>query len=336
MTDRDFPSMLYWAKATAVAITVACVFALAFFVRGTLFIVLVAFIVAVGLEPSVNFLQRLKISHGVAVAIIYIVTAFFTILIVIIALPPIVSAANRFVEALPGYVTKLADRIPDIRAYVAQHNLEGNLRNMLTSLPNLVFGLLAKISISALRLGELVVLTLYFMIAMPRLKKTMIQMAGGGEPRAEALNKAFDRIGGYVTGNVLTSLFAGVVTLIILLVMKVPYAPLLAVWVTLWDLIPTIGPTMGAALCVAVAAFQGLPHAAVLVVFFIILTEFISYVLAPRVYSKKIDLSPIAVLVAIMIGGAVMGIVGALLALPITAAGKVLLQYYYSEYFGKP
>jgi predicted PurR-regulated permease PerM len=136
-----------------------------------------------------------------------------------------------------------------------------------------------------------------------------------------------DKVGSYMIGNLIISLFAGVSTFICLLLTDVPYALPLAVFVALTDLIPLVGATIGAVGCVAVSLFTVdiWPNAIVVVLFFVAYQQAENYLIAPRVLRNTVDLSSVAVLLAALIGGTVLGVVGALMSIPIVAAGKVLM-----------
>jgi predicted PurR-regulated permease PerM len=145
---------------------------------------------------------------------------------------------------------------------------------------------------------------------------------------AEIVNVVVDKVGGYMIGNLIISVFAGVATFIALVALRVPYALPLAVTVAIADLIPLIGATLGAAICGLVALFtQGFwPATVLVVVFFIVYQQAENYLIAPRVLRNTVDLSSVAVLLAALLGGTALGLVGALMAIPIAAAIKVLVS----------
>jgi predicted PurR-regulated permease PerM len=147
-------------------------------------------------------------------------------------------------------------------------------------------------------------------------------------PRAaQAVNVVVDKVGGYMIGNLIISLFAGVSSFICLIVLDVPFALPLAVFVALADLIPMLGATIGAVGCVLVALLSGnlWPDAVVVLLFFVLYQQLENYVIAPRVLRNTVNMSSVAILLAALIGGSVLGVVGALMAIPIVAAGKVLM-----------
>jgi predicted PurR-regulated permease PerM len=149
-----------------------------------------------------------------------------------------------------------------------------------------------------------------------------------GRPHAaQAINVVVDKVGGYMIGNLIISLFAGVSSFVCLFVMDVPFALPLAFFVAVTDLIPLIGATVGAVGCTVVALVTGdvWPTAVVVAVFFLLYQQLENYLIAPRVLRNTVDLSSVAVLLAALVGGATLGVVGALMAIPVVAAIKVLM-----------
>jgi predicted PurR-regulated permease PerM len=143
------------------------------------------------------------------------------------------------------------------------------------------------------------------------------------------LDRMTGRIGGYVTGNAIVSLIAGAVTFVALVLIGVPYALALAVWVGLTDLIPTVGALLGAVVVCVVAAFVGVPELIATVAFFVVYQQIENYVIAPRVMRRAIEIPPAAVIVAVLVGGTLAGFFGALLALPIAATIQIVFEELY-------
>jgi predicted PurR-regulated permease PerM len=134
------------------------------------------------------------------------------------------------------------------------------------------------------------------------------------------------RVGGYVLGNLLTSLIAGVGTLIWALIFGIPDSLLLGVLVAILDLVPIVGSTVGGIIVALVALTVGLPVAVATVVFYIAYRLFEDYLITPRIMGRTVEVVGLVTVLAVLIGGALLGIVGALLAIPIAAAIKLLLE----------
>jgi predicted PurR-regulated permease PerM len=138
--------------------------------------------------------------------------------------------------------------------------------------------------------------------------------------------EVFDRVGGFMLGNLLTSVVAGVGTYIWLSVFGVPYALLLAMFVALFDLIPMVGSTIAGAVVTAIALTKGVPVAIATGLFYVVYRLLEDYLLNPRVMKHTVKVSPGLTIIATLIGGTLLGLVGALVAIPAAATIELLLQ----------
>jgi len=132
-------------------------------------------------------------------------------------------------------------------------------------------------------------------------------------------------VGGYVTGNLLISLIAGVSTAIVLLIMGVPYWVALGLIVGILDLIPLAGATIAGIIISAVAFLHSIPAGIVVVVFFVVYQQIENHLLQPVVYGRTVQLSPLAVLISVLIGAELAGVLGALAAIPVAGTLQVIL-----------
>jgi predicted PurR-regulated permease PerM len=173
------------------------------------------------------------------------------------------------------------------------------------------------------------VLATYFMADMPRFERGLVRLSPPRwRPRvAEVVDVVVNKVGGYMIGNIIISLIAGVSTFVCLQLVGVPFALPLAVTVALADLIPMIGATLGAVICVVVAVFtvEVWPEAVIVLLFFIAYQQLENYLIAPRVMRNTMDMSAITVLLAALVGGSLLGLAGAIMAIPIAATVKVVM-----------
>jgi len=147
------------------------------------------------------------------------------------------------------------------------------------------------------------------------------------QPRWRAVGRDIYRtVGGYVTGNLLISLIAGVSTAVVLLIMGVPYYVALGLIVGILDLIPLAGATIAGIIVGAVAFVHSIVAGIVVVVFFIVYQQIENHLLQPVVYGRTVQLSPLAVLISVLIGAEVAGVLGALAAIPVAGALQVLVR----------
>jgi predicted PurR-regulated permease PerM len=145
-------------------------------------------------------------------------------------------------------------------------------------------------------------------------------------PRAERIaDKIYRTVGGYVTGNLFISLIAGVSSTVVLLILDVPYAVALGLIVAILDLVPLAGATLAAIIVSTVAFITSVPDGIIVVVFFIVYQQLENHFLQPIVYSRTVQLSPLAILISVLIGAELAGVLGALAAIPVAGTLQVLI-----------
>jgi predicted PurR-regulated permease PerM len=147
-----------------------------------------------------------------------------------------------------------------------------------------------------------------------------------GDRDVRILEQSLSRIGGYVSGNLLISVIAGTLAFAVLELLGVPFAAALGFWVAIADLVPSVGAMLGAVLCVLVASFSSGGHAIAVAAYFVVYQRVENYFILPRIMTKAINLSAPTVIVTLLVGGSLAGLEGALIALPIAAAVKVVLR----------
>lgn len=326
----------HYAKATVGVAMVAAVLWGAWTARQVLILVLVAVVLAVGMDPAVRWSQRrLKMGRGVATAAIMLVTVWFLGLFLALVVPPIVEESSDLIARVPQYV----DEIEESRGWVGdleeQFEISARLREMAGDAPALagsalsnLFGVVGTVAGGLFNLLTILVLTIYFMASLPRIEEDLAALfpPEKNQEYRVLMSRATERIGGYVSGNLTISLIAGAASFIGFLIIGLPFPAALAMWIAITDLIPVIGALLGAVLCVLVALTVGVGTAVATLIFVIVYQQIENYVIGPKVMNKAVDLSPAAVLVALLVGGAMLGFAGALLALPLAAAAKVVVR----------
>ena len=329
-----FAVVYRWAIAAGLGLLTVAGAAFAIYsVRAVLVQVFIALFVAVSLDPAVRFLIRRGVKRSIAVTAIFILALAILAGFIWSLVPPLVGQATELFGNVPDYVKQLTEESRTYKEIADRYGLTEKITQYATNLPGIVgggaVGFLRGLFSAVLNLLLVIVLTIYFMLDLPRLRRGLVRLFPRRQrPRAaQAVNVVVDKVGSYMIGNLIISLFAGVSTFICLLLTDVPYALPLAVFVALTDLIPLVGATIGAVGCVAVSLFTVdiWPNAIVVALFFIAYQQAENYLIAPRVLRNTVDLSSVAVLLAALVGGSVLGVVGALMSIPIVAAGKVLM-----------
>jgi len=336
MAERVPPGLVFrWAGAGTAGALVVLLIAYGFYtVRGILVLVLIGLFVAVSLDPVVRWLVARGVRRSLAVSIVVLVLVALFALFIWSIVPPVVEQGGKLFADLPGYLRRLSEQSKAVREVTDRYHLTARLSTLVADLP----GRLAGGAVGSVHrfLGTLassltvLVLAIYFMADMPRLQRGVVRLfPPRRRPRvAEIVKVVVDKVGGYMIGNIIISLVAGASTFICLELVRVPFALPLAVTVAITDLIPMIGATLGAVICVLVSVLTVdiWPQSVIVLLFFIGYQQLENYLIAPRVMRNAVDLSSVAVLLAALIGGAVLGLVGAIMAIPIAATAKVVMS----------
>ncbi len=301
-------------------------------ISGVLVLVVVALFLAVGLNPAVEFLMHRGMKRSWAVlcvisGVILVFAGFLTILV------PIIShQVTEIGNNLPGWFDKLQQN-EQIRKFDDKYDVTSKVEDYVKSgaWAKKAFG--GAVGVGLAILGALlnafvvVVLTLYFLASLPSIKQAAYSLAPA--TRRERVSLLGDRIlrniGGYVSGAFVVAMCAGLSTLVFLFIVGLgSYAVALAMVVALLDVIPMIGATIGAVIVCAIAFATDVRTGIIAVIFYIAYQQVENYVIYPKVMSRSVEIPGALTVVAALVGGTLLGVVGALLAIP-TAASLLLL-----------
>lgn len=298
----------------------------------TIVLVVVAMFLAVGLNPAVEALQRRGLARRGAITIVFsgVIVAF--VLFGLAIVPPVSKQLTEFINAVPGYITELSNH-PTLRQLDADYQILPQLRTFVTSTlgPSLATGIMGAglvVLNGVFTMVTLLVLMLYFLGSLHTIKDYLLKLVPASRrSRTRAISEEIlGGIGGYVAGNVLISVIAGVLTWIFLSIVGVQYALALALVVALTDLIPLVGATIGAVMVTGVALLGSVPAGIACAIFFVLYQQIENYLIYPRVMKRSVDVTPAVTVIAALFGGALLGIVGALLAIPVAAAIALIIR----------
>ncbi len=323
--NKRSPFFVGMAAAAGAAVTAGAVWFL-FIASGTLVLIGVALFAAIGLEPVASWLVRHGLPRPLAVTVIVVgglglAAGFFAALI-----PPLVEQAVRFIDQVPEYLARLGDRSSWLGQVSARFDLQQRLQSTFSDPnPALVSGLLGS---GRAVLGTLtdtlivLVLTIYFLADFPRLRATIYRFVPHTRrPRAILIgDQIFAKVGSYVLGNVVISIIAGVLGFIWFTIFGIPYPVLLALLLAVLDLIPVIGAIIAGVVVSLTALTVSWPVCLATVGFFIVYRFVEDYLLTPKIIGRFVDVPALVTVVAVVLGGVLLGIVGALVAIPVAAA----------------
>ena len=297
---------------------------------------LIALFLALALNPPVEALQRRGLSRGLAAGVTFLVALAAVAGLGLLFIPTLVDQVNSFANKVPDYVHDLTHGRGRLGFLETRYHIVERIRHAVRSggVSKLTVGAGAVLALTKSVVSAVVaVLTIVFMTFFMLLEgPTWIDRIYGTfadeqRPRWQRVGSDMYRtVGGYVTGNLLISLIAGVTSGIVIWLAGVPYAVALGLLVALLDLIPLAGATIAAIAVVLVAiAANGTTAAIIVGIFFVAYQQLENHVIQPLVYGRTVQLSPLAVLVSVLIGAELAGVLGALAAIPVAGALQVLL-----------
>jgi predicted PurR-regulated permease PerM len=280
--------------------------------------ILAAAFLAVALNPLVERLEpRLGRRPAATVVFLGFVVGFVAVLVAFVA--PFVTQVDELSTGLPRAISDAqhngtVQRL-DHRFHIADH-----AKQHLDSLPNVVFGAAGTVLGGVVAVSTVFFLTLFLLYELPNIANVVLsQIPAKRRPRARAAARHVNRnIGGYVAGNLVISLICGVVTTLSLYLLDVPYALALGVFMAVFDLIPLVGATLGSVVVIAAGLiFVDVRTAVILFVIVMVYQQIENHILQPLVYGRTVRIPSLTVLIAVLCGGAALGLIGALLAIPI-------------------
>ncbi len=334
--DRIGPAVLFrWGVFFSLGAAAAIIGLYALYsVRAILIRVLVAMFIAVSLDPAVRWLTGRGVRRGWAVTLIFLIFLAALVGFLLSVIPPLVTQFQALLDDLPGYVTSLQRRSAQFRDLNDRFDLSSRLEGVVGGLPaqlgSGVLGVTGRVFGALFSTLTVLVFTIYFMADLPRLRHGLVYLFPV-DRRARAgqvVDLVVDKVGGYMIGNIIISVIAGLASYAAFRILGVRFALPLAFLVGVFDMIPQIGATLGAVVVVVVALFttELWPTTVLVAAFFVAYQQLENYLIAPRVLRTTVELGAAAVLLAGLIGATVLGLVGALMAIPIAAAFNVLLN----------
>ena len=298
-----------------------------------LLLIALAIVIAVGLDPPVAWLHRRGLPRWVAVTAVLAVALGIFGGFISLAIPVLITQGTALANDIPHYLHSLNNHHTFLGKINTRYHIISALRKFISK------GGSSAIASGVLGVGKVVVdligavvvvliLSIYLLADLPRVKRGIYELAPASPcPRVVLLtDEIMTRIGGFVLGNLLTSFIAGFGTWAWALILGIPYALLLGLLVALLDLIPVVGSTVGGIIVSLIALTVSLPLAIATAMFYFVYRFLEDYLLTPKVMARTVQVPGLLTVIATLIGGTLLGIIGALIAIPIAAAIKLLLE----------
>ncbi|MFJ6836436.1 AI-2E family transporter [Streptomyces sp. NPDC091209] len=309
-------------------------------VSSMLTLLLLAVFIAISLEPLVVWFTRRGLRRGWAVAIV--LTGFVVVLggFLALVIPPVTKEVSAVVDAVPGWLQQVHDHQSAIGRLEDRYHLVEKAKQQIgsgggaTGLAGGVLGAGQMVLSTLTSTAIVITVTLYCMAALPAIKQFCYRfVAASRRERVEGVaEEIMNRIGKFMLGNLVTSGIAGLATFAWCAGTGVPYAAALGIFTALMDLIPIVGSTLAGIVVSLVALSVSLPIAIATAVFYVLFRVAEDYFIVPRAMKFAVDVHPLVTVLAVLIGGALLGIIGALVAIPAAVAvGLVLDEYVFPD-----
>ncbi|HET6505017.1 MAG TPA: AI-2E family transporter [Amycolatopsis sp.] len=329
--DRRSPFFIGLVGALGVGVAYGF-FQLLVAARDVLTLIGLAAFLAIGLNPAVEWLVRRRLPRWAAVLSVLLAAAVVVGGFLAAAIPPLISQGTMFVEQLPRWWQELQNHSSLLGRLNDRFHLQARLTSLLSTDAN---GLLnGAIGAGRIVLGAVaslltvVILTIYFLADLPRIRRTVYRLVPHSRrPRVILIgDEIFTRIGGFLLGNLITSLIAGIATFVWTEATGIPYPVLLSLLVAILDLIPVIGSTVGGLIVGLVALSISFPLALATGGYILAYRLAEDYLLFPKIIGKTVRVPAVTTVVAFVVGGALLGVVGAFVAIPVAAVIGLILN----------
>jgi predicted PurR-regulated permease PerM len=319
-----------------IVLAVAVVLEVVWISRHVITWILISLFLALAINPLVGWLQ----AHGVRRRGLAVGIAAFTVIAGLAALgalfvPTLVDQVNKLVDAVPGYVhdvTRGRGRLGflETRYHIVEkvrEALSNNGAGKVLGLSSTAVAVTKSVITIVVGVVTIAFMTFFMLLEGPRwMDRFYGLLPTAQQARWRAVGHDIYRtVGGYVTGNLLISVIAGVSSAVVMFAMGVPYSVALGLLVGILDLVPLAGATLAGTLIGIVAFLHSITAGIVVVAFFVVYQQVENHLLQPLVYGRTVQLSPLAVLIAVLIGAEIGGILGALGAIPVAGALQVIL-----------
>jgi predicted PurR-regulated permease PerM len=315
------------AKVLALVLAFSIVVSLLDTVRTVIVWFGIALFLAIVLNPLVAFTER-WMRRTAAVVVVFFVFVVGLLAVLAMLVGPFVTQVDNIVADAPHAADRLAKN-PLIHRLDQEYNIVDKAKEHASELPTVAFGAAGSVISGVTETVTVLFLAAFILFELPRMTEILLsQLRPAGAHRAREIGAHINRsVGGYVVGNLFISVIAGIVATATVWALGVPYALTLGVIVAIGDLVPLVGATIASIIVVAAAYFtQGTTAGIIVFVVIMVYQQIENHVIQPIVYRHTVQIPSLVVLLAVLAGASVLGIVGALVAIPIAGTVQVVVR----------
>ena len=314
----------------------------AYIVRNALLIVYVSAVLAIGFSPIVRILERQRLGFArrlprwLAILILYVAILGTIALIVAMIFPPLVQQAQALWDKLPEMFER-AQQFLISKGWLKEHL---TMREAVERAPGSGGDAVSRVARTAASLAggifgvvTILILTFYMLVDSWRLRQSALRLfAKNHRARADAASRqVMEKVSAWLGGQLLLAGTIGATSAVGLWALGIPFFYVLALLSALGEMIPIIGPILAAIPAIAVASTVSYQKVLFVVIFFVVQQQLENHILVPKIMSRQVGVSPVTVIVSLLIGGSLLGVVGALLAVPTAAILQVVAAELLSE-----
>ncbi|MEK7573861.1 MAG: AI-2E family transporter [Patescibacteria group bacterium] len=293
-----------------------------FQIKEILIIIFVSYILMAAIHPAVGFLERRKWPRLLSISVIYLVIIAIILLLIVPIIPFFVSQIQNLIKNFPFYFEKAAETL-GIQIESSSINSSSaiqNIGNNLVSITSTVFG-------GIISFFTIIVISFYLLVYHDRFEKLVVNMfhENKREKARETFAQVENSLGNWVRGQLILSVSIGIISWIFLSVLGINYAFPLAFLAAILEVIPTIGPVLASIPAIIVALTISPTLAIVVTVGYIIIQALENNILVPKIMQTAVGLNPIVIIIAILVGGSLLGVWGALISIPFLSMLVIIL-----------
>ena len=304
-----------------------------------------ALFAALGLDPAVRWLERRGASRAWSVVIVIVGFAVALVLVILAIVPVVVTQIAEFVASIPATIQEFLHS--DLYRWI-QGQFGGGVSDLMSEVqkflsdPNKLMQLgggALQVGNAALQVGAaiatgisggliVIVLTLYFLATLPSMKSGLLQLAPARDRKnvSRITTQITDSVGGYVMGMVVLALINAALVFVLYLVLGLPFPPLMATVAFLITMIPLVGPILFWIIGTGIALFSSPLMALIFALIYLVYMQVEAYVITPRVMNRAISIPGSLVVIGALVGGTLLGLLGALIAVPVTASILIIVK----------
>jgi putative heme transporter len=290
-------------------------------------IIVLAVAIATALAPIVGWLER-RMPRMLAAILVYIVLFLIIIGIGFLIVPTLIEQGRAFISAAPSYLEAIENWLDNI-TFVDLDALSGTLFDQLGAISTTLLTVPLNIASAVFEGLVILFIALYWVILIPQMKGFFLSLFPiDRRNRVEnVMHRIGESMGGYIRGTAIDGLIVAILTYIGLTIIGVQYSLVLGIIAGMMEIIPVVGPFVAGFLIVATALAQDPGLALAALIFVLILQQVESNILVPNIMKSQTEISPLLVLIAVLIGSTIGGLMGALVAIPLAAAARIIVKY---------